>query len=53
MTIRDIVTIGDPALLQRYRDTARIILDKYFEPERLCAILDAKYALITTLRKAV
>ncbi len=38
--------VADPALLQRYRDTARIILDKYFEPERLCAIIDAKYALI-------
>ena len=38
--------VADPRLLQRYRDTARIILDKYFEPERLCAILDAKYELI-------
>ncbi len=38
--------VADPALLKRYRDTARIILDKYFEPERLCAIIDAKYALI-------
>ncbi len=38
--------VADPALLQRYRDMARIILDKYFEPERLCAILDKRYALI-------
>ena len=38
--------VADPALLRRYRDTARIILDKYFEPERLCAIIDARYALI-------
>lgn len=38
--------VADPALLKRYRDTARIILDKYFEPERLCAIIDAKYALV-------
>ena len=38
--------VADPALLKRYRDTARSILDKYFEPDRLCAIIDAKYALI-------
>ncbi len=38
--------VADPALLQRYRDMARIILDKYFKPERLCAILDARYELI-------
>lgn len=38
--------IADPALLQRYRHTARRILDKHFEPERLCGIIDAKYALI-------
>ncbi len=38
--------VADPALLKRYRDTARLILDKYFEPERLCAIVDAKYQLI-------
>lgn len=38
--------VADPELLQRYRDTARIILDKYFEPERLCAIIDARYQLI-------
>jgi spore coat protein CotH len=40
--------VADPVLLKRYRHTARIILDKYFEPERLCGILDAKYALIKT-----
>ena len=44
--------VADPALLKRYRDTARIILDKYFEPERLCAIIDAKYQLIKDDLKA-
>lgn len=38
--------VADPVLLKRYRDTARIVLDKYFEPERLCAVIDARYALI-------
>ena len=38
--------VADPALLQRYRAIARGVLNKYFEPERLCAILDAKYGLI-------
>ena len=38
--------VADPALLKRYRDIARLILDKCFEPERLCAIMDAKYQLI-------
>jgi CotH kinase protein len=38
--------VADPEMLRRYRTMARTILDKYFEPERLCAILDAKYALI-------
>jgi spore coat protein H len=38
--------VADPVLLQRYRDTAQIILDKYFEPERLCEIIDARYTLI-------
>ena len=38
---------GNIALAGMQRDnTARVILDKYFEPERLCAIIDAKYALI-------
>lgn len=38
--------VADPVLLKRYRDQARVILNKYFQPERLCAIIDAKYALI-------
>lgn len=38
--------ISDPKLLNRYRVVARDILVKYFEPERLCAVLDAKYKLI-------
>ena len=38
--------VADPALLRRYRDLASVILEKHFEPERLCAVLDAKYALI-------
>lgn len=38
--------VADPALLRRYRQAARKILDKYFEPERLCGIIDAKYELI-------
>lgn len=38
--------VADPVLRQRYRAMARIILDRYFEPERLCAILDARYELI-------
>jgi hypothetical protein len=38
--------VADPGLLERYRKTARTILDKYFEPQRLCAIFDARYALI-------
>ncbi len=38
--------IADPVLLQRYRRAAGEILDKYFEPERLCRIIDAKYELI-------
>ncbi|MFN0051586.1 MAG: CotH kinase family protein [Planctomycetales bacterium] len=38
--------VADPVLLKRYRDTAREILEKYFEPERLCALIDARYAMI-------
>jgi spore coat protein CotH len=38
--------VADPVLRQRYRDLARTILKKYFEPERLCAILNARYELI-------
>ncbi len=38
--------IADPVLLERYRKEARKILDKSFEPERLCKLIDAKYNLI-------
>ncbi len=38
--------IADPVLLDRYRKEARKILDKSFEPERLCKLIDAKYKLI-------
>ena len=38
--------IADPVLLERYRKEARKILDKSFEPERLCKVIDAKYKLI-------
>ena len=38
--------VANPVLLRRYREAARIILDKYFEPARLCAIIDARYDLI-------
>ena len=38
--------IADPVLLERYRKEARKILDKSFEPERLCQVIDAKYELI-------
>jgi spore coat protein CotH len=38
--------VADPALLDRYRKEARKILDKSFEPERLCKVIDAKYKLI-------
>lgn len=38
--------VADPQLLKRYRSEAMKILDKYFEPEQLCAKIDAKYALI-------
>jgi len=38
--------IADRALLARYRRAARVILDKYFEPERLCKVIDANYELI-------
>jgi hypothetical protein len=33
-------------LLERYRKEARKILDKSFEPDRLCKVIDAKYNLI-------
>ena len=38
--------VADPKLLERYRTEALEILEKYFEPERLCAKIDAKYVLI-------
>lgn len=38
--------VADPVLLKRYRKEARKILDKSFEPERLCKVIDAKYQLI-------
>jgi len=38
--------IADPVFLERYRKSARTILDKSFEPQRLCQVIDAKYALI-------
>ena len=38
--------LANPALLQRYRKIAGSVLEKYFEPKRLCAILDARYKLI-------
>jgi spore coat protein CotH len=38
--------VADPGLLHRYRKAAQSILDKSFEPKRLCALLDARYALI-------
>ncbi|MEO2018080.1 MAG: CotH kinase family protein [Fuerstiella sp.] len=37
---------ADPTLLKKYRQVARAILDKYFQPERLCGIIDANYDLI-------
>ena len=38
--------IADPVLLERYRKEARKILDRSFEPQRLCQVIDAKYELI-------
>lgn len=38
--------VADPALLERYRKEARKVLEKSFEPERLCKVIDAKYKLI-------
>lgn len=38
--------IGNPALLARYRSHASDILENHFEPDRLCQIVDTKYALI-------
>jgi len=44
--------VADPALLARYRTEARRILDKSFEPDRLCKLIDAKYKLIRDDLKA-
>ena len=44
--------IADPALLERYRREARKVLDKSFEPDRLCKLIDAKYNLIKADLKA-
>jgi CotH kinase protein len=38
--------VADPVLLGRYRTEARKILEKSFEPERLCKLIDTKYQLI-------
>jgi hypothetical protein len=38
--------VADPVLLERYRKEARKILDRSFEPGRLCKLIDAKYGLI-------
>lgn len=38
--------IADPKLLDNYRQFAKAILEKYFEPERLCKKIDDKYSLI-------
>jgi hypothetical protein len=38
--------VADPVLLGRYRKEARKVLDKSFEPDRLCKLIDAKYELI-------
>jgi spore coat protein CotH/Spy/CpxP family protein refolding chaperone len=38
--------VADPVLLKKYRHLAQTILEEYFEPERLCAVLDANYRLI-------
>ncbi len=38
--------VSDPSLLRRYREISAVVLEKSFEPERLCARIDARYALI-------
>ncbi|MBS0260933.1 MAG: CotH kinase family protein [Planctomycetes bacterium] len=38
--------VADSVILAKYRSTARAVLEKYFEPNRLSARLDAWYALI-------
>ena len=37
---------ADPLLLARYREVAAEILEKYFTPEHLHRVIDARYALI-------
>jgi hypothetical protein len=44
--------VADPALLAWYRTEARKILEKSFEPDRLCKAIDAKYGLIRVDLKA-
>jgi hypothetical protein len=44
--------VADPVLLGRYRREARKVLDKSFEPNRLCKVIDVKYALIRDALKA-
>ena len=38
--------IAEPALLARYRAIAAEVLEEYFEPNRLCSVIDKKYDLI-------
>jgi spore coat protein CotH len=38
--------IADPVLLSRYRRIASEVLEGHFQPERICSIMDAKYALV-------
>jgi hypothetical protein len=44
--------VADPVLLARYRHEARKVLERSFEPDRLCKAIDAKYALIKADLKA-
>ena len=38
--------VGEPVLLARYRAIASEVLEKYYEPNRLCDLIDKKYDLI-------
>ena len=38
--------VTNPALRERYRRVARVVLEQRFAPDRLCAALDAQYARI-------
>jgi len=40
--------IANPILLERYRAIATEILEKHFEPNHLCHLIDKKYGLIKT-----